>query len=67
MPMSTLYLFLDPINEFNQSLSSLLTYDGYNLITSDCNMYSEVFYGTANVKCDVMLDNLREPRIYSYL
>ena len=47
--------------------ASLLTYDGYNLITSDCNMYSEVFYGTANVKCDVMLDNLREPRIYSYL
>lgn len=26
-------------------------------------MYGDVFYGTANVKCDVMLDILVEPRI----
>ena len=45
--------------------ASLLTYDGYKIITSD--MYSDVFYGTNNVKCNVMLDNLRETRIYSYL
>ena len=34
-------------------------------------MYSDVFYGTANVKCDVMLDNLasgsREFHFYFHL